>query len=77
MPEWINGLGVSWPGRAVMEWEQFERRGMHNLKYGTTQRKVLTIGKPLVTAALVVGGLAALTRVVTRVLHRSHEVNDR
>ena len=77
MPELMNGLGVSWPGRAVMEWEQFERRGMHNLKYGTTQRKVLTIGKPLVTAALVVGGLAALTRVVTRVIHRSHKASDR
>lgn len=65
MPELMKGLGVSWPGQAVMKWEQFERRGMHNLKYGTAQRKALTIGKPLVTAALVVGGLAALTRLIS------------
>lgn len=69
MPELMKGLGVSWPGQAVMKWEQFERRGMHNLKYGTAQRKALTIGKPLVTAALLVGGLAALTRLMTRVKH--------
>jgi hypothetical protein len=30
MPELMKGLGVSWPGQAVMKWEQFERRGMRD-----------------------------------------------
>jgi uncharacterized protein (DUF362 family) len=77
MPELMKGLGVSWPGQALMKWEQFERRGMHNLTYGTAQRKALTIGRPLVTAALVVGGLAALTGLMARLSRRSDEAMDR
>lgn len=30
-------FGVSWPGQAVMKWEQFERRGMHEVQYCTTR----------------------------------------
>jgi uncharacterized protein (DUF362 family) len=77
MPELMKGLGVSWPGQAVMKWEQFERRGMHNVKYGTVPRKALTIGKPLVTGALIIGGLAGLRWAITKVLHRSDQASGR
>src|SRR5215207_8204792 len=56
MPELMKGLGVNWPGQAMMKWEQFERRGMHNLQYGTTVRKVLSISRPLVIGGLVATG---------------------
>jgi len=58
MPELMKGLGVNWPGQTAMKWEQFERREMHNLKYGTTLRKALTISQPLAVAGLAVAGLA-------------------
>ena len=42
-----------------MAYEQFERWGQHNLKYGTTTRKALTIAKPLTVIGLLAAGIAA------------------
>ena len=64
MPELMKGLGVDWPGQAMMNWEQFERRGMHELQYGTTTRKVWAIGKPLVAASVVIAGAVGVTKLI-------------
>lgn len=66
MPELMKGLGVEWPGRAVMKWEQFERKGMHELEYGTASRKALTIGKPLLLTTVLVAGGVGLTKLIKR-----------
>ncbi|HZS08723.1 MAG TPA: DUF362 domain-containing protein [Blastocatellia bacterium] len=66
MPELMKGLGVSLPGQAMMKMQQFERWGMHNVEYGTVPRKALTIARPLVTAGLMVAGVAGLTALVKR-----------
>ena len=55
MPALMKGLGVDVPGNAMMKWEQFERWGQHNLKYGTTERRALTLAKPLLALGLSVG----------------------
>ena len=60
MPQLMKGLGVSLPGQAVMKWEQFERWGKHNLTYGTNERRIMTLAKPLLAAGLVAGGAIAL-----------------
>jgi uncharacterized protein (DUF362 family) len=60
MPELMKGLGVNLPGQAMMKWEQFERWGKHNLTYGTTERRALTLAKPLVAAGLAVAAIAGL-----------------
>lgn len=52
LPELMRGFGLSWPGNAVMKWQQFERWGKHNLQYGAPERKLTTIAKPLAGAAL-------------------------
>ena len=70
MPELMKGLGVSWPGQAVMKWEQFERRGMHNLEYGSVARKLMTIAKPSIAVTAAIGGILgakALIRKIRRV----------
>jgi uncharacterized protein (DUF362 family) len=61
MPELMKGLGVSLPGNAMMKWEQFERWGEHNLVYGTPERKVRTIAKPIMAI-----GMAVLTAVAVK-----------
>jgi uncharacterized protein (DUF362 family) len=69
MPELMKGLGVDWPAQTMMKWEQFERRGMHDLKYGTPLRKTLAISQPLAVAGLTIAGLSgarALWKVVKR-----------
>jgi len=66
MPELMKGLGVEGLGQSAMKWQQFERRGRHNLEYSTLARKAATVAAPLAVAALAVfGGLwgvNALTR---------------
>ena len=60
MPELMKGLGMSLPGNAMMKWEQFERWGKHNLTYGTTARRAITIAKPAVAAGLAVAAVMGL-----------------
>jgi uncharacterized protein (DUF362 family) len=57
MPMVMKGLGVKWPGEAVMKWQEFEAWGMHNVKYGSPKRKALTIAKPIMAAGLAVAGI--------------------
>src|SRR5215213_2404844 len=66
MPELMKGLGVSWPGGAIMKWEQFERWGMHNVEFGTAKRKGLTIAKPVAVAGLAALGAFALTSLIRK-----------
>lgn len=68
MPELMKGLGVAWPGQAVMKWEQFERKGMHELEYGTASRKALAIGKPLLLTTILVAGGVGLTKLLRRLV---------
>jgi uncharacterized protein (DUF362 family) len=70
MPELMEGLGVDLPGKAVMKWEQFERWGMHNVKYGSAQRKVMTVAKPLAFLGLAALGGYSLTKIVKSLIER-------
>jgi hypothetical protein len=60
MPELMKGLGVNWPAETTMKWEQFQRREMHDLKYGTPLRKTVAIAQPLAVAGLAIAGLAGV-----------------
>lgn len=79
MPELMKGLGVSWPGQAVMKWEQFERRGMHNVEYGTFKRRVITVAKPLFAASVAIGGVLGVKALIRKMRDDSqdHEENSR
>ena len=66
LPELMKGLGVNFLGNAAMRWQQFERRGMHNLEYGTPKRKAISIAKPLGAAALAIAGVLGLNEVRKR-----------
>jgi hypothetical protein len=66
MPELMKGLGVDLLGRAVMRWQQFERRGMHDLTYGTAKRKAISIAKPVGIAALATAALFGLNKLIKR-----------
>jgi uncharacterized protein (DUF362 family) len=67
MPELMKGLGVDFLGNAAMRWQQFERRGMHNLKYGTPTRKAISIAKPLAVVGLAIAGILGLNRLRKRI----------
>jgi uncharacterized protein (DUF362 family) len=66
MSELISGLGVKLPAQLAQRWQQFERRGMHELQYGSRTRQVRAVGRPLLLAGLVAGGVMALRRLVGR-----------
>jgi uncharacterized protein (DUF362 family) len=67
MPELMRGLGVQLPGQAVQRWQQFERRGMHELQYGSRSRQLRAIAGPFVTAGLVVAGLFGMRGAARRI----------
>src|SRR5690242_13249513 len=60
MPELMKGFGMNLPGQAVMKWEQFERWGKHNLTYGTSQRRMMTLAKPLLAVGVAAGAVIGL-----------------
>ena len=66
MPELMKGLGVNWPGQAMMRWEEFERRGMHDLRYGTTRRKVLAVSKPFIAASVLIASAFGVAKLIKR-----------
>lgn len=66
LPELMKGLGVNFAGTAMMKWQEFERWGMHNTEFGTPARRALTVAKPLLTAGLVVAGVAALGKLIRK-----------
>ena len=47
MPKLMEGLGAAYSGKGIMKWQQFQRRGMHDLEYGTMKRKVTAVARPL------------------------------
>jgi hypothetical protein len=71
LPELMKGLGVEFAGTSMMKWQEFERWGMHNLEYGTSKRRVMTVAKPLVVAGLAVAGIYALTSLVKKIINKS------
>ncbi|MFL5530784.1 MAG: DUF362 domain-containing protein, partial [Gemmatimonadales bacterium] len=66
MPELLKGLGVKLPANLAQRWQQFERRGMHELQYGSRSRRMQVVGSPLVLASLLAGGAFALRRWIQR-----------
>src|ERR1043165_2231960 len=66
MPELMKGFGMNLPGQAVMKWEQFERWGKHNLTYGTSARRIVTLAKPLLALGAAIGGVVALRAAFNR-----------
>ncbi|HEX5220732.1 MAG TPA: DUF362 domain-containing protein [Verrucomicrobiae bacterium] len=73
MPELMKGLGVSAAGKTMMKWEEFERRTIHNLHYGTARRRIRTIGRPLAAAGVIGLGIAAAGVL----MHRSRRSNGK
>ncbi|NLU22976.1 MAG: DUF362 domain-containing protein [Phycisphaerae bacterium] len=66
MPELFKGMGVSLPGSAVMELQEYQREFMHNMRYGTPARKAKTLLKPLAAVGLVVAGIVVLKSLASR-----------
>jgi hypothetical protein len=60
MPELVKGLGVDVFGKTFMKWQQFEGWGKHNLAYGTTERKAITLAKPALAAGLAVAAIIGI-----------------
>jgi uncharacterized protein (DUF362 family) len=65
MPELLKGLGVNVPAQIAQRWQQFERRGMHELQYGSRTRQLRAVGRPLILAGLAAAGAFAI-RALTR-----------
>jgi len=66
MPELMKGLGVKLPGQMVQRWQQFERRGMHELQYGSRSRKVRAVARPVLAVGLIAGLVLAIRLAVKR-----------
>jgi uncharacterized protein (DUF362 family) len=66
MPELIKGLGVNLPAQVAQRWQRFERRGMHELQYGSRSRQLRTVAGPVMALGLVALGVLALRSVARR-----------
>lgn len=66
MPELLKGLGVHLPGQIAQRWQQFERRGMHELQYGSRSQQLRTVARPLLAFALALIGVLAFPAVARR-----------
>ncbi|HWB52719.1 MAG TPA: DUF362 domain-containing protein [Tepidisphaeraceae bacterium] len=64
MPQIFEGLGLKWSGNVIMKWQQYQRKLEHNIEYGSTKRRAITVGKPLLAAAALVAGIAILGRTI-------------
>ena len=51
------GIDAGIGGSVIMSLEQFQRRGQHNLKYGTPVRKAATLAKPIAVAGFIAASL--------------------
>ena len=67
MPELMKGLGVKLPGQVVQRWQQFERRGMHELRYGSASRQLRTVARPVMVFGLVAVGVLAIRAAAQRI----------
>jgi uncharacterized protein (DUF362 family) len=65
MPELMKGLGVAAAGKAMMKWEEFERRTMHTFRYGSRRRRARTVAKPVAAAGLALLGVAAINALLS------------
>ncbi|HEX6125286.1 MAG TPA: DUF362 domain-containing protein [Pyrinomonadaceae bacterium] len=70
MPNVMKGLGLEYPGQAVMKWQQFERWGMSNVEFGTPVRKALTIATPLAAVGVLVSGILAAAALLSKWFNR-------
>lgn len=68
LPQLMEGLGVDFLGSAAMEWQQFERWGMENVRYGTPVRKALTIAKPIAAVGLSAVGILGVAALIRKLL---------
>lgn len=55
----MKGLGVEYPGQAMMKWQQFQRWGMHLIEYASPRRIARVGARSLATGGFVVAGVAA------------------
>ncbi|HLI83896.1 MAG TPA: DUF362 domain-containing protein [Bryobacteraceae bacterium] len=55
MPSLMVGLSARIPGNAILQWQQFQRWGMSNMKYGTPARRALTVAQTVAAAAALAG----------------------
>jgi uncharacterized protein (DUF362 family) len=62
MPKLMVGLGARIPGNAIMQWQQFQRWGMSNLKYGSAKRKAITVGETLAGVAAIAAAAGLLAK---------------
>ena len=69
----IKGFGAdaNIGGQAIMQWQQFQRWGQHNVQYGTPARKAITIAKPLAAIGLVAAGIFGIAALVSRISKRN------
>jgi len=66
MPGMMKGLGVTLPGQTVMQWQQFQRWGMHLLEYGSARQIARAAAKTAAGTGLALAGAAALVMGVRR-----------
>ncbi len=66
MPELMKGLGVKLPGQMVQRWQQFERRGIHELQYGSRSRKVRAVTRPVLAVGVIAAFVLAIRLAVKR-----------
>ncbi len=66
MPELMKGLGVEYPGQAMMKWQQLQRWGMHLTEYASPRRIARLGARSLATGGLVVAGVAAGAALLRR-----------
>ncbi len=67
MPELMKGLDANISGNALMKWQEFQRWGMHNLRYGSPLRKAATLAKPAAAAALTVAAGVAIRALIRKI----------
>ncbi|MEJ7863146.1 MAG: DUF362 domain-containing protein [Pyrinomonadaceae bacterium] len=75
MPELMKGLGAdaNLGGQAIMKWEQFQRWGQHNVRYGTPARKAMTVAKPLAVIGLTIAGIFGAGALIQNFFSRDKE----
>jgi uncharacterized protein (DUF362 family) len=60
LPELMKGLGVELASNLAQRWQQLERRGMHELQYGSRSHQVRALLRPVLAFALVAAAAWAL-----------------
>ncbi len=66
MPKLMEGMGARYSGKGILKWQQFQRRSMHDLEYGTMRRKAAAFVRPLGAAVAVGAAIAGVSRLVRK-----------